>query len=147
MCEPNRVWFGSESDLLPDLDECENFIEIILFSLPGARTPTERTPALVRESPMLRVVRLAFEFQRLLDEGVVNTRAEIADRHGISRARVTQLLNLLKLPESVLGVLLESCREDRVHCTERQLRPILRLPEADQLAALQRLQECDHGAG
>jgi hypothetical protein len=72
---------------------------------------------------------------------VVNNQAEIADRYGISRARVTQVLNLLKLPQSVLGLLLQSGREDGSHCTERQLRPVLRLPEAAQIAAPKRLQE------
>jgi hypothetical protein len=43
---------------------------------------------------------LALEFQRLLDERVVNSRAEIARRHGLSRARVTQVLNLLGLPQT-----------------------------------------------
>jgi hypothetical protein len=51
------------------------------------------------------------------------------------------VLNLLKLPQPVLGLLLEAGREDGSHCTERQLRPILRLPESAQIAALQRLQE------
>jgi hypothetical protein len=37
-------------------------------------------------------------FQDLLDRGVVNNRAELARRHGISRARVTQVMALLRLP-------------------------------------------------
>jgi hypothetical protein len=40
-------------------------------------------------------------FQSLLDRGVVNNRAELARMHGISRARVTQLMGLLRLPEDV----------------------------------------------
>ena len=40
---------------------------------------------------------LADDFQRLIDAGVVNSRAEIARRYGISRARVTQIVSLLKL--------------------------------------------------
>ena len=83
----------------------------------------------------------ALESRRLLDGGVVNSQAEIARRFGISRARVTQVLNLLRLPQPVLGLLLESGREDGSHCTERQLRPILRLPEWAQIAALQQIQE------
>lgn len=35
---------------------------------------------------------LATEWQRLLDDGVVLTRAELARRIGVSRARVTQVL-------------------------------------------------------
>ena len=83
----------------------------------------------------------AFEFRRLLDGGAVNSQAELAERYGISRARVTQLLNLLKLPAAVLSLLLESGREAGSHCTEVQLRPILRLPESAQIGALKQLQE------
>jgi len=53
-------------------------------------------------------INLAFEFQRLLDERVVSNRAAIAERYGISRARVTQLLNLLRLPSAVLSLLADS---------------------------------------
>jgi hypothetical protein len=71
---------------------------------------------------------------------VVNSRTELVTRFNLSQARVTQLLNILKLPQAVLGVLLElsGCG---THCTERQLRPILRLPESAQIAAVQQLQE------
>ncbi|MBN1608491.1 MAG: hypothetical protein JW940_17800, partial [Polyangiaceae bacterium] len=40
----------------------------------------------------------AVEFQGLLDAGRVENRAELARRYGITRARVTQTLNLLNLP-------------------------------------------------
>ena len=41
-------------------------------------------------------MRLAFQYQELLDSGVVETRAELAHHLGVSRARVTQVLNRLK---------------------------------------------------
>ena len=76
----------------------------------------------------------AFEFRRLLDGGAVNSQAEIARRFGISRARVTQLLNLLKLPVDVLSLLAESGDS---RWSERQLRGTLALPsQEDQIAAL-----------
>lgn len=77
---------------------------------------------------------LAFEFQRLLDEKVVNNRAGLAERYGISRARVTQLLNLLKLPAAVLSYLADS---GDANWSERRLRGVLALssPE-DQTAAV-----------
>jgi hypothetical protein len=41
-------------------------------------------------------MKLAHEYQALLDSGVVHTRAELARHLGVSRARVTQVLNRLK---------------------------------------------------
>jgi hypothetical protein len=51
-----------------------------------------------------------------------------AGRHGISRARAMQVLNLLRLPRPVLSILLESSACQNPRCTERQLRRILVLP-------------------
>lgn len=76
---------------------------------------------------------LAFEFQRLLDERVVDNHAEIAERYGISRARVTQLMNLPKLPRETLSLLAEF--NDAIW-NERQLRGIVALSsQEDQIAA------------
>ena len=44
---------------------------------------------------------LAYEFQELLEAGVVNNRAELARRCGLSRARVTQVMSLLHLPDEI----------------------------------------------
>jgi len=41
-------------------------------------------------------MRLALQYQELLDSGVVETRADLARHIGVSRARVTQVLNRLK---------------------------------------------------
>ncbi|MFI4851974.1 MAG: hypothetical protein ACIAZJ_22950 [Gimesia chilikensis] len=41
-------------------------------------------------------MRLAFYYQSMLDSGEVSTRAELARHLGVSRARVTQVLNRLK---------------------------------------------------
>lgn len=41
-------------------------------------------------------MRLAHHYQSLLDSGQVETRAELARYLGVSRARVTQVLNRLK---------------------------------------------------
>ena len=81
-------------------------------------------------------------FQRLLDGGLVNSRAQIARRYSVSRARATQVLNIVRLPRPAIDVLVELRRQSGSHCTERQLRPILRLPtEEAQLAAVQGLRE------
>ena len=56
------------------------------------------------------------------------TRAEVAEIFGISRARVTQYLNLLKLPSVIVGFLETNEDPATLHYfTERRLRPLTRL--------------------
>jgi len=45
---------------------------------------------------------LAREWQKDLSEGKFSSRADLSRKMGVSRARVTQVLNLLKLPEDVI---------------------------------------------
>ncbi|MBS2011440.1 MAG: hypothetical protein JST00_00900 [Deltaproteobacteria bacterium] len=45
----------------------------------------------------------AEKFQRLLDTGKARNRAELAQRFRLTRARVTQLMNLLKLHPAILA--------------------------------------------
>jgi hypothetical protein len=68
----------------------------------------------------------AREWQEALDRGEVSSRAELARRLGVSRARVTQVLGLLRLPPKVLRKIeaLGDPLESPV-VTERQLRPIV----------------------
>jgi hypothetical protein len=69
----------------------------------------------------------------VFDERLVDNRDELAQRYGISRARVTQVMNLLKLPPELLDLLAESGSSKY---SERQLRRILALPSPeDQIAA------------
>ncbi len=54
------------------------------------------------------------------------SRADLARKLGFSRARVTQMLNLLKLPEELLSEIEEmGDKWDRQIVTERQLRGYL----------------------
>ena len=65
---------------------------------------------------------------------MVNSRAELARRYGVSRARVTQVLNIPRLPVEVLSLLTEP---GDAKCSERHLRGMLALPsQEDQVAAL-----------
>ena len=45
---------------------------------------------------------LAREWQKDLSEGKYSSRADLSRKMGVSRARVTQILNLLKLPEEIV---------------------------------------------
>ena len=81
----------------------------------------------------------AFEFQRLLDERVVDNRAEIAERYRVNRARVTQVMNLLRLPTEILRLLADA---GDARWSERQLRGVLELSSKDdQIAAVMAMTE------
>jgi tetratricopeptide (TPR) repeat protein len=66
----------------------------------------------------------ALLFEGLLEEGLVENRSRLADMLGYSRARITQVLNLLKLPEEMKRQLLTA---DGV--SEFQLRPLVRISD------------------
>jgi hypothetical protein len=68
----------------------------------------------------------------MLDEGVVRNQAEIARLRGISRARVTQLVNIAELPQQILDYLLSLSAEEQACYTERRLRRIVRLDSEEE---------------
>jgi hypothetical protein len=77
----------------------------------------------------------------MLDEGVVRNQAEIARLRGISGTRVTQLVNIAKLPRPVLECLLGMPEERQAPYTERRLRRITSLhSEREQVKAFGELQ-------
>ena len=71
----------------------------------------------------------------MLDDGVVRSLREIAKSEGLTRARVTQIMNLLKLPVNVREFLvrLDDPKEIRGY-SERRLRQSLR-PLRERLAS------------
>lgn len=73
-------------------------------------------------------VYLAKEYKKMISSGEVKNQAELARIKGISRARVTQILNLLKLDQSIINKL-EQIGDpmDKKVISERKLRYILHL--------------------
>jgi len=71
-------------------------------------------------------VYLAKEYKQMIDSGEVKNQAELARIKGISRARVTQILNLLKLDKSIIDNL-EKIGDpmDKKITSERELRKII----------------------
>jgi hypothetical protein len=68
---------------------------------------------------------LAREYKKMIDSGEVKNQAELATLKGISRARVTQILNLLKLNKSIIDNLEEiGDPMNRKVISERELRKI-----------------------
>jgi len=96
--------------------------------LRGGDQAVSRTPRL------LASLALAEELRARLEVDGVN-RAELAREHGITRARVTQLLALLSLPAEVLAWIRER-GEHEPRLSERRLRPLLSLTRVQQLRAV-----------
>jgi biotin operon repressor len=76
----------------------------------------------------------ARRYQEYLERKDVNTKAEIAEIFGVSRARVTQHLNLLKLTKQIIKFLYKNKEnsEVRKYFTERRLRPLTWIDKKEQ---------------
>jgi ParB-like chromosome segregation protein Spo0J len=90
---------------------------------------------------VVELLRKALEWQALLASGEVLNQAAIARREGITRARVTQVMGLLRLaPEIQQHVLSLPDMVRRPAITERALRPIASLAnQSDQVHHFQKL--------
>lgn len=93
-----------------------------LVVLPNGRKPPKSKPKRTYRNPVL----LALEWKRMLDSGKYASQTALARKVGVSRARVNQMLRLLKLPPEVqetvarMGDPLTSRK-----ITERKLRSLL----------------------
>jgi len=110
---------------LPGRDAQQNFFTYhFIFSAPhlyqNKNEKTHKNRAvkskgkLVYSNPMT----LALEWLKGLEEGRYASRAAIAKELGISRTRVTQIMNVLRLPSDLL-------RDPLGNLTERKIRAIL----------------------
>jgi len=90
---------------------------------PGRGSP--KPPRELKTPRVVELLRKAIEWKDLLDFGKVASQAEIARREGITRARVTQIMGLLRLAPEIQEQILYTL--DVTHhplVTERMLRPI-----------------------
>ncbi len=80
---------------------------------------------------LTRLLALAHRWNRLIEEGVVSNYAEIARMMGLSRARVTQIMDLLYLAPEIQEEILVSTRSENLEfdLPERSIRPIARIPD------------------
>jgi len=91
-----------------------------------AETPVEgRTPRVAR------LMALAIRLDQLIRDGVVADQAELARLGHVSRARLTQIMNLLCLAPDIQEELLflPATERGRDAVTEKQLRPIAGIPD------------------
>ena len=74
---------------------------------------------------------LAYQFKALVDDGM--TRAEVARMVGVSRARITQVMNLLKLHPQIQQYLMQAKDDTNTRLlSERSLRSIAAMPDTHQ---------------
>lgn len=121
-------------------DNCKNFLERFDYrpkSLANSKKEN-RKQATKPEKPHPLLV--AYQFQQLLDRGLVNSKAELARKHGLSRARVTQILNLLKLAGEIQKEIIGLSEQEQLFFSEWRLREIVGLESAErQVKAFQLL--------
>lgn len=87
-------------------------------------TPPKREPVR-RPAHVARMLALAHHLQRAIDKGLVADRAAVARKLGLTRARVTQLLDLLLLaPDLQLRVLQLEAVDGTEPTSERPLRQV-----------------------
>jgi len=80
-----------------------------------------------QQSRVARMLALAHHLQRAIDNGVLADRATVARAFGLSRARVTQLLDLLLLAPDIQELVLTSEAINSVEpMRERDLRAVCR---------------------
>jgi hypothetical protein len=92
---------------------------------------------------VVQLLKMAMEWQRQLDAGEIETQAAIARREGITRARVAQIMALLRLAPEIQEHILDMPEMvGRPGISERALRPIVRIDDpADQRARFDLLVE------
>ena len=71
------------------------------FSSPNFSDLTKPKPQKVYQNPIYK----AMERQKMLDKGQFRSKAELVRHLGVSRVRVVQVLNLLKLDKEVINKL------------------------------------------
>ena len=112
---------------LRDKDAEDNWTSVAIIP---PRSKDRRLPP-IPPTPPKNVVAEALALKAMLDTGEFSTQRALAIKIGITPARLTQKLQILKLPESVLLSLSDN-HDDDTHriFTERRLRSLIRLRNA-----------------
>jgi ParB-like chromosome segregation protein Spo0J len=85
---------------------------------------------------VVELLRKAIEWRRQLDAGDVRNQAEIARREGVTRARVTQVMGLLRLAREIQEHILSMPKAaHRPAVSEPALRGIVQLEDAGEQQA------------
>ena len=110
---------------LPGADNCRNFLEEFTFFPKSPKSRAKSGLEEAQDTAYRHPLALAYEFQELLEARAVNNRAEIARRYGVSRARVTQVMKLLHLPDEIQAYVISLPPREQRRYSGRRLRNIL----------------------
>ena len=112
-------------------DDAFLVIEKPLFRLKGRSVTLAETPPPAKPEPVRRPAKvaqqlaLAHHLQAAIDRGAIADRADVARKLGLTRARVTQLLDLLLLaPDLQAAVLAMEAVDGAEPMAERTLRAV-----------------------
>ncbi len=113
--------------------------EVQLPTIQRQTKPTTITRRRADQFPkIVKLLVLAHQIQQVIDEGRARDYVEVAHKLAVTRARITQVMNLLLLaPEIQATILTEPHRVHRL--SERQLRPITAEPEWQRQADMFRM--------
>ena len=95
-------------------------VQVTLKLRGRAKLPVEA--AAPRMPRITRLMALAIKFQEMVDRGEVRDYADLARLGFVTRARITQIMNLLNLAADIQQSLLEGSQEPRF--TERDAREV-----------------------
>ena len=93
---------------------------------PAKPKPTA-APPLARIPRITRLMALAIKFQEMVDRGEVHDYADIARLGFVTRARLTQIMNLLLLAPNIQEVLLSEMLPMHTSIPERTLRAVAQM--------------------
>ena len=110
-----------------------------LVVLPNGRKPGKKKPKRTYRNPVF----LAREWEKMLRSGKSASQTALARKLGVSRVRVTQVLNLLRLAPDVLEKIagLGDPLTSRI-LTERKLRAIVSLARTEQKRIIEGVLKC-----
>lgn len=94
--------------------------------------PSDPVPTVPGRVPRVaRLLALAHRFEKLVQAGEVRDYADLARLSGVTRARITQIMNLLHLAPDIQESILDMPRtqENRDPVAERHLRQVVALAE------------------
>ncbi len=92
-------------------------------------------PQKIKTNPILQALR----FQKILSSKEAKSKNELAQKIGLSRVRITQIMNLLKLNPKIIQRIYSFEPTAFNFLTERRLRPLTQLPKEEQLREFKRI--------
>lgn len=96
----------------------------------------EHKPIICKPNP----IKIALKYQQIYNDSTYQTMDKVAQEFGVTRVRIHQMLNLLKLDQRIIDYIVNiSDPKQNNYWTERRLREIARLPIDKQYERFQKL--------